>query len=401
MPDERNVYLLSQHSLGVGHLNRASLLAGEMAKMQDVRVTHISGGPPTGIVLPQPGVSFVELPPLIVSGFKSTDLVSVEIGKTKDDVEKERVRIIMGLLSKRQPTLFITEFFPFSPHRLDGTVLPILRHIRDKYPQCGIVCSSRDIPICHGEVLTAKGISYINSIFDAYYDLLLIHGDPATLRLSDIPSLVALKPLCPVVYTGYIAERRNTDPHRSRTRGKILVTVGGGRDGHHIIECAISVAERSTEYEFDLVCGPFMEEDKVEAFKRRVARFSNVCVHWYVPRLRDILMDYDLVICPGGYNTLVETVVRRRRCISIPRKNSYEQKKRVKVFSTKGLLLQISDGKLTAPTLSASIDKALHRYCAPACTINADGLKNTLDAVERWVPSGGSTVSVGAPFAVP
>ena len=56
-------------------------------------------------------------------------------------------------MEERPPALFITEFFPFSPHRLDGTVMPILRVIKERYSMCAIVCSSRDIPVCHGESL--------------------------------------------------------------------------------------------------------------------------------------------------------------------------------------------------------------------------------------------------------
>jgi predicted glycosyltransferase len=387
MQNPVNIYLLSQHSLGVGHLNRTSLLAGEMAKIPGVCVTHISGGPSTGILSPRPGVSFVELPPLVINSFKSTDLVSVEKGKTKEDVEKERVRIIRGLLDERNPGLFITEFFPFSPHRLDGTVLPILSHIRDKYPHCGIVCSCRDIPVCHGEVLTAEGVARINSILDSYYDMLLIHADPAVLKFSDVPVLRRLKPLCPVVYTGYIAERRNADPLPHKAQGKILVTVGGGRDGLHIIECAIRVAACNEEYEFDLICGPFMEETKVKELRGRVTGLTNVRLHWYVPDLKETVNNYDLVICPGGYNTLIEAIVRKKRCISIPRKNSYEQRKRVKVFTTKGLLLQVPESRLTGPALSRLIESALHARHVPVCNVNTEGLRNTLRIVEQWVPS--------------
>jgi predicted glycosyltransferase len=385
MTKQTNVYLLSQHSLGVGHLNRTSLLAGEMAKIPGVCVTHISGGPPTGILSPHPGVSFVELPPLIVSGFRSTDLVSIEKEKTKEDIEKERVHIIRNMIDKRHPDLFITEFFPFSPHRLDGTVMPVLNHIRDKYPQCGIVCSSRDIPICHGEVLTAERVRYINSILDNYYDLLLIHGDPTITTLSEIPSLRKLRPLCPVIYTGYIAERRNARSHSSRTEERVLVTIGGGRDGHHIIECAIKVAEHNKEYKFDLVCGPFMEEERVKELKIRVARFTNAHVHRYIPNLKEIVSSYDLVICPGGYNTLVETIVRRRKCISIPRKNSYEQRKRVNLFSAKGLLQQIPESRLTASRLARIMKNMLNSRCTPVVRINSEGLKNTVDILQRWM----------------
>ena len=136
-----NIYLLSQHSLGVGHLSRTSLLAGEIARIPGVSVIHISCGPSTGIVPSQADVLFVELPPLIVKGLSSIELVPVEGGKTKEEVEEERVLIIEALFRRHPPDMFITEFFPFSPHRLDGTVLPVLELIKERHPGCTVVCS--------------------------------------------------------------------------------------------------------------------------------------------------------------------------------------------------------------------------------------------------------------------
>ena len=88
-----NVYLLSQHSLGVGHLSRTSLLAGEIAKIPGVSVVHLSCGPSTGIILPRPDVSLVGFPPLIVSDLSSTELVPTGRGETRQDVERQRVRM--------------------------------------------------------------------------------------------------------------------------------------------------------------------------------------------------------------------------------------------------------------------------------------------------------------------
>ena len=215
-----NVYLLSQHNLGVGHLSRTSLLAGEIAKIPGASVMHISCGPSTEIVLSQPGVSLVELPPLIVKGLSSTELVPAEEGKKRQEVEKERVSAIKHLLEARPPAMFITEFFPFSPHRLDGTLMPILRFLKREFPECAIVCSSRDIPVCHGERLPAEKVELIGSVLNTYYDLLLVHSDPAVLRLDHIPKLRDLRASCPIVYTGYICERRSAAAHPVAREGK-------------------------------------------------------------------------------------------------------------------------------------------------------------------------------------
>ena len=391
-----NIYLLSQHSLGVGHLSRTSLLAGEIARIPGVSVIHISCGPSTGIVPCQPDVLLVELPPLIVKGLSSIELVSVDEGKTKEEVEKERVQVIETLFGRHPPDVFITEFFPFSPHRLDGTVLPVLRLIKERHPRCIVVCSSRDIPVCHGEALPSEKVAYISSIFDVYYDLLLVHSDPALLKLTDIPKYRGLRLSCPVIYTGYICERRSNAPSRDRADGRILVTVGGGRDGQRTIDCALKVAGLQRRYRFDIVCGPFMEEGVVDAMSRRVAHLDNVQVHWYVRNLKETIAAYDLVICSGGYNTLIETIVRRKKCISVPRRRSYEQGKRVRVFSRKYLLRSIAESRLTVRSLSRLIDEAFTEDYEPAFRINTEGLKNTVSAIERW-QSRGAKSGVSSP----
>ncbi len=391
-----NVYLLSQHSLGVGHLSRTSLLAGELARIPGVSVVHISCGPSTGIIPSRPEVSLVELPPLIVGGLSSTELVPTEGGRTRQDVEGERVRVIEGLMEKRPPDMFITEFFPFSPHRLEGTVMPLLRAIRQRYRGCAIVCSARDIPVCHHEALPAEKVASIGSVFNTYYDLLLVHSDPVVLSLSDVPGLRALRLSCPVVYTGYICERRSTTPRPAAVGGKrkVIVTVGGGRDGHRLIGCAISVALRKKEYLFDIVCGPFMEESMVERMSRRVAGMAHVRVHRCVHNLKEAIAGYDLVICQGGYNTLMETVVRGRRCISIPRKGSYEQGKRVRVFSAKGLLTALAETRLTGVALSGLIDEAFRGDYTPALRLDLEGLGRTTSIIGEWL----SSRAGGVPF---
>jgi predicted glycosyltransferase len=384
-----NVYILSQHSLGVGHLSRTSLLASEMAKTPGVSVVHISCGPPVGIIPSHPDVSLVELPPLVVKGMSSTELVPLETGKTREDVEKVRVDTIAALFRERRPDMFITEFFPFSPHRLDGTVLPVLGLIKKTYPDCAILCSSRDIPICHREVIHAGLVARITSILDTYYDLLLVHSDPAVVRLMDIPKYRALKPSCPVVYTGYICERRETAPHPASTVGRrILVTVGGGRDGYRVVESAVTVAARKGGYWFDIVCGPFMEKGRVDEMDRRAGRLSNTRLFRSVHNLRETIGGYDLVICSGGYNTLIETIIRRKRCISIPRAGSYEQAKRVGMFSAKGLVAPILESRLTARGLSRLIEEVLAADYRPAAAINTDGLKNTLAVIRHALSSG-------------
>jgi len=253
------------------------------------------------------------------------------------------------------------------------------------------VCSSRDIPICHGERLPAEKVAFIGSVLDTYYDLLLVHSDPAVLGLGHIPKLRAFRTRCPIVYTGYVCERRSAAaPSAARQGGRrVLVTIGGGRDGHRLIECAIKVAFLKKEYWFDIVCGPFMEEGVFRALNRKAAPLANVRLRWHVRNLKEAIAGYDLVICKGGYNTLLETIVRKRRCICVPRKGSYEQWKRASLFSAHGLLVSEAETRLTARSLSRLIDDAFAGAALRGFPINMEGLGHAVSVLQDMLLSRG------------
>jgi predicted glycosyltransferase len=130
-----------------------------------------------------------------------------------------------------------------------------------------------------------------------------------------------------------------------------------------------------------------MEKRVVEEIDQSVAPLANTRVHRCVPNLKETIAGYDLVICKGGYNTLMETIVRGRRCISIPRKGSYEQGKRAKVFSARGLLTTLTETRLTAKGLSRLIDEAFYGEHRPPGRINMEGLKHTTSIIWDWLSS--------------
>jgi predicted glycosyltransferase len=137
------------------------------------------------------------------------------------------------------------------------------------------------------------------------------------------------------------------------------------------------------DYRFDIVCGPLMDEEKVALMDRKASGLANTRLLRSVHNLKETIAGYDLVVCSGGYNTLLETIVRRKRCIAVPRRGSYEQGRRIRLFSAKGLLVPVSESRLTPSVLSELIGQALHGAYVPCVTVNTDGLKNTIAAVRR------------------
>ncbi len=187
-----------------------------------------------------------------------------------------------------------------------------------------------------------------------------------------------------MVYTGYIASPGHLASTACRRKGppRILVTVGGGRDGQRIIYSALRVARLKQDYLFDIVCGPLMEWKKVEFITMRSRKLKNVRVFPYLRELKEAVSQYDLLVCAAGYNTILEAITNRKKCISIPRNSSYEQRKRVSLFSKKNLLWSVADSRLTAKGLVVLIEKALRSSITPSLSLNTDGLRNTTSAIQ-------------------
>jgi len=110
-----------------------------------------------------------------------------------------------------------------------------------------------------------------------------------------------------------------------------------------------------------------------------------VRLRWHVRNLKEAIADYVLVICKGGYNTLMETIVRKGRCISVPRKGSYEQRKRVSLFAAKGLVKGHPETGLTAKRLSGLIDEAFASRRLGAFPINMEGLGHTISVLQDMI----------------
>ncbi|MFN7999860.1 MAG: hypothetical protein U0X75_02455 [Acidobacteriota bacterium] len=79
-----------------------------------------------------------------------------------------------------------------------------------------------------------------------YFDLLLIHADPQWQRLEETFASVS-EIRCAVAYTGYVARqslhrRDNQEVKDKQEPALLVVSIGGGRVGHELIDCAIEAA---------------------------------------------------------------------------------------------------------------------------------------------------------------
>ncbi|MGD8292919.1 MAG: glycosyltransferase [Desulfobacterales bacterium] len=321
------IVIYCQYVWGMGHLVRSLEFARALT---DHEVTLIVGGQRVDIDLPD-HVRLLRLPVLYMDE-KFTRLIAGDPGQSVEEVQHERKASIYSLMADLKPDVFIVELFPFGRSIFGFELEPLLADIRkDRFGRVKTVCSLRDIlvekkdPLAYEERVLQK----LNQHFDA----LLIHADPALLRLEETFSRMDDISIA-VFYTGFIAQQ--SDPAKGRSLRKelaisdgqklIVASAGGGRSGHKLLTCVLDACELLGHHlpvRLEAFAGPFMEDEEFELLSaRRSARLS---IRRYTQRFLDYLYAADLSVSLAGYNTCMNLLVTRVPALVYPYSRQREQ----------------------------------------------------------------------------
>jgi predicted glycosyltransferase len=134
-----------------------------------------------------------------------------------------------------------------------------------------------------------------------------------------------------VFYSGYVAEPMNEVLRRQVRKDRdipdtaqwVVCSAGGGKEGEDLVEYCFAMAGKFPEVFFDIVVGPrsrsALATSKTVVSPNRV-RLSRERLD--LPLLHGAC---DVLICRGGYNSLVEAAVGCARIIVVPIEGDYEQ----------------------------------------------------------------------------
>ena len=199
MTGQADILIYVQHLLGIGHLQRAALIARGLAAAGQ-RVLLVSGGLPVGD-LELGDAALAQLPPLRTADAAFSGLVDAR-GQAVDDAWRSRRRDqLLSLFRAARPRLLLFEMFPFGRRQLRFELLPVLEEAARQLPRPVIACSLRDIL---NPPATEEKAAWMVATARRWFDRILVHGDPALLRLEEsFPPAAALADL--IDYTGYVA----------------------------------------------------------------------------------------------------------------------------------------------------------------------------------------------------
>ncbi len=212
-----------QHLLGIGHHRRAERLVRGLVDA-GFAVTVATGGHPVEGE-DWSGAARVQLPPARADGNDFRHLLDAD-GRPVDDAWKARRRdLLLALFDRIAPDVLLLEAFPFARRQLRFELTPLLQRAAVAAPRPLVATSVRDILVAKPN---PDRIAEVVDTVRRHVDLVLVHGDPAVIRLdATFPAAAELADR--TAYTGYIAPPAPAAPAAER-RG-VLVSVGGGAVG--------------------------------------------------------------------------------------------------------------------------------------------------------------------------
>ncbi len=373
-----------QPVLGIGHYIRSRAI---VRALRDFDVCFVNGGEIVrGLEMP-PEVEVVNLPAL-KSDAEFQQLQLSEPVQSLDEVKAQRTQQLLATYDRIKPDVVVIELFPFGRRKFDFELLPLLNAIQ---PSTKVVCSLRDILVSKRQ--QSQFEEEACALMNRYFDLLLIHSDPNFQRLDEtFPRVNELT--CEVRYTGFVAgtvpravasvsqdgEQSQNPSQLATARGTvpaILVSIGGGRVGHELIECAIAAsALLAIPHHLHIVTGPHCPNETFAQLQQRIAAQPTITIERFTPDFPSLLQQTDLSISMAGYNTCMDILSAGVRAILYPftGNNNQEQTIRARKLEQLGRVRLIQ--QLNPERLAEAITQS-RQTPVPTITLDMNGAAET------------------------
>lgn len=162
-------------------------------------------------------------------------------------------------------------------------------------------------------------------------------------------------------YCGYVVNPIPPEPEPSASARSaqsaplVIACAGGGADGMGLLQAFIQAAQGAS-WRGSVVTGPLLDEQGYLTVLRMASSHGVSCCR-FNPNLASLFPKAGVVVCMGGYNTLMEALSSHVPVICVPRTlPRSEQFLRASLFERLGLLRMITQDKLSSGGLAAAIN---------------------------------------------
>jgi predicted glycosyltransferase len=374
------IFSYTQHLEGIGHLVRSLRLAVGFDRA-GFKVELVMGGVPVE-GLDTGGIAVTRLPPLKAGPGGFSDLRDENGAEVGDDYKARRREQLLVRFERVKPNVLVIEAFPFGRRQMRFELLPLLDMAAAQSPRPLIACSVRDIL---QENKQPDRIEDTVRCLQDYFDLVLVHGDPAFASLDlTFPGTRSISNL--IRYTGIVAGH---EPEPVAHEFKVLVSVGGGATGAAMLDCAAR-ARGKTRFAGDpwcLITGPYLPDDAARLLKQTAGR--GVTVQRFRKDLAGMMATATVSVSRSGYNTGVDIFQSGCRAVVVPhaKDGETEQTRRAQLMAENGFAIMVDESGLDADVLARAIDQAADLEQPPPPPA-LDGVANTVEIVTAALKAG-------------
>jgi predicted glycosyltransferase len=354
--------LYSHDGLGLGHVRRNLVIAAALVERAPGATVLLATSAEHADSLGVPDrVDLLRLP--AVRKVDNGRYTPRRLAISGSDLTAVRAGVLAAAVESFRPSVLLVDKHPLGVGGELRTALGRLRELGGR-----AVLGLRDV-LDDPATVRAEWTSARTRVVLEHYERVLVYGDEAvfdTLRRSALPAELAARSH----YCGYVTMPVRGDAEAARTirrftpsrrsRPLVLATTGGGEDGRQLLEAFIE-ASAASDWEALAVAGPQLGPLEARALRRRADR-AGVAMRTFVPELAGWFSAVDALVCMGGYNTLLEALVRGTPTVCVPRtRPRSEQLIRARALAGRGLLRVLVPERLDGRTLAGEVTGALAR----------------------------------------
>lgn len=371
------IFFYVQHLLGIGHIARASRIANALVK-DGFDVTVVTGGLPVP-GFPGEGVRTVALPAVVASNAGFSGLADAGGRPAGEDFLHARRDLLLEAFHAARPDVVMIEAFPFGRRQMRFELLPLLAAVETAEPRPRLVSSVRDILQENRKAgRDAETVALVSDHFDA----VLVHGDPAFVKLEDTFPLTA-EIADRVRYTGLVTPPPAPEPTETFD---IIASAGGGAVGAELIGAAKAAAALMPDnLRWLLIAGPNLPEADFTALSRATA--ANVTLVRFRKDFPSLLRAARVSISQAGYNTVGDLMRSQCRAILIPfvAGGETEQTVRAERLQALGLADILPENGLTSALVKQAVEKALAAPRREQVSLDLDGAEKTAGIIRSMI----------------
>ncbi|OLP46505.1 glycosyltransferase family protein [Rhizobium oryziradicis] len=367
-PAPKRVMFYVQHLLGIGHLARASRIAGAMVEV-GFAVTLVTGGAPVK-GFPGEGIAHAQLPAVLsATGFSG--LVDSDGAAVDAAFEQNRTALLLETFERMKPDVVIVEAFPFGRRQVRFELLPLLAAIKAAEHKPLLFSSVRDI--LQENRKPGRDQETVDLVLE-HFDGVLVHGDPHFVRLEEtfpLAETIADK----IYYTGLVAA---PEPAPAQDPFDIVVSAGGGAVGAALIEAAMSAQQiLGGDDRWCLITGPNLPQADYDRFADVAPQ--NVTLYRFRPDFPALLPRAKLSISQAGYNTVCDLLRARCPALLVPfaAGGETEQTVRAQKLQALGLAHVILEEGLNGAAMAEAVARAKALQFPEDLTVSLNGAAET------------------------